>query len=178
MADTEKTANVLVIVDAESLYQDKQGSLSTDSNSPLDLGDQTPYIYMFVRQDDVLSGQAADNLSFTVNTNNIIRWRIASLTGNTRFSVSLSGCDIIRGVDLLSQPTFIEPIVTVPVPSVNGYQVNVNQTQTYTDSYYQATAVNPSADPVYYKLEFALADNDGDILGYFSWGGPQISINS
>ncbi|NTX33051.1 hypothetical protein HUA74_04355 [Myxococcus sp. CA051A] len=177
MPDTENTANVLVVVDAESIYQAYQGKFSTDANRPVSLGESTPYIYMFVRQDEVLSGQATDDLVITLNTNNNIRWRITSLTGNTRFSVALSQCNILRGVGLITQPGLIEPTVTVPLPSVNGFQVTINQTQTYTDAYFQATAVNPSPPNVSYQFSFVLANNDGNILSYFSWD-PQISITS
>ncbi|RYZ16412.1 MAG: hypothetical protein EOO70_04515 [Myxococcaceae bacterium] len=177
MADTENTANVLVVVDAESIYQAYQGQFSTDSNRPVSLGERTPFIYMFVRQDEMLSGQATDDLTIAVNTNNNIRWRITSLTGNTRYSVALNACTILRGVDCITQPILIEPTVSVPLPSVNGYQVSVDRFQQYKDAYFQATAVNASPTPVSYQFSFALANNDGNILGYFSWD-PKISITA
>ncbi|MCK8500161.1 MULTISPECIES: AidA/PixA family protein [Myxococcus] len=177
MADTENTANVLIVVDAENLYLDYQGKFSTDSNHPVDLGEPTPYVYMFIRYDEMLSGQATDDLNIVVNTNNNIRWRITSLTGNTRFSVALNGCDILRGEGCITPPFLIEPTVTVPLPSVHGNQVTVDSKQTYQDAYFQATAVNPTTTPVVYTFTFALANNDGNILSYFSWD-PKITITA
>ncbi|ATB43162.1 hypothetical protein CYFUS_008642 [Cystobacter fuscus] len=174
MANTEQVIDVLVVVDAESIMEQFQGNLSTNPAKPTYIGTNSNLVYMFVKGDEVVSGQATSNLNVAVKTNNLIRWRAASLTMNTEYSVILNSCLITQGQSLISPPQPINPSVYVPVPTVSGGTVTGETRQTFTDFYFQAVGLNTGQ--VTYTFSFAITNNDGNVLGYFKWD-PNLSIS-
>lgn len=174
MADTEQFIDILIVVDAETVMDTYQGNLSTDPSSPRSLGTVTNLLYMFVKYDEVRSGQATSDLTVAVNPNNVVRWRAVSLTMNTAYSVVLSSCSISAGQSLITQPVPIVRSVYVPVPTVTGNIVTGTTKATLDDFFFQADAVGDGT--VTYTFTFAVTSNEGKVLGYFKWD-PTLSIS-
>lgn len=176
MADTDSLIDILVVIDAESVMEQNSDKLSTDPKKPLSIGANPNLVYMFVKWDEVISGNASSNLNVSVTPNDVIRWRGTSLTMNTRYSVVLTDCEVSQGQNLISPPLPITPQVSVPVPELDGNTVMTTPPtfQNFQDLYFQSTALNTGK--VTYTFSFAVTNNDGNVLGYFKWD-PTLTIS-
>ncbi|KFE61977.1 AidA/PixA family protein [Hyalangium minutum] len=175
MADTEQLIDILVVIDAESVMA-QFGSVQPPPTmqKPTSIGKNSNLVYMFVKYDEVVKGDASSNLNVSVHPNNVIRWRGTSLTLNTQYSVMLYACDIAQGQNLISQPTPITPSVTVQVPTLSGNTVTGTTAQNFQDFYFQS--VGEGAGSVSYTFSFVITDNSGTPLGYFKWD-PSLIIS-
>ncbi|PTL80270.1 inclusion body family protein [Vitiosangium sp. GDMCC 1.1324] len=174
MSETENLIDILVVIDAESVMQ--QFTPSSDAGKPTSIGSNPNLIYMFVKWDEVISGDASSGLSVSVSPNNIIRWRGTSLALNTHYSVVLTACEFTQGQNLISSPAPITPSVSVPLPQLNGNVVVTNPLplQNIQDFYFQSVALDTGK--VTYTFSFAVTNNDGNVLGYFKWD-PSLVVS-
>lgn len=166
--DTEQVVDILVVIDVERLME-QYGDKGTPS-SPYGLGPNTDLLYMFVKNQEVVRGQASSELVASAAANNLIRWRAVSLTVNTRYSAMLYGCTPTGGSGQISPPTCLPVQVSAAIPVLSGGvtgDVTGTTTQPFTDSYIQAIA--ESQGLVDYACRFLVTDSGGAPQGYFSW---------
>ncbi|ATB30733.1 AidA/PixA family protein [Melittangium boletus] len=168
MADPEKVIDILVAIDAKSIMDQFGGQLSTDAKSPTSIGDGSKLVYMFVRWDEVISGDGTSTLNVSNTPSNVIRWRGTSMTMNSQLGVTLHSCELLQGDDKISQPEASITEEQVPFLNRDG---NPDK-QTLTDLYFESTSLG--SGKVVYAYTFAITDDEGKLLGYFKWGNPGI----
>ena len=174
MADNEQLTDILIVIDAESIMERYQGQPAGTADRPTFIGTDTNLVYMFVRSDEVVSGQATSDLNVHIEPNSIVRWRATSLTMNTRYNATLSSCRITQGQSLISTPTPITATVYVAIPQLGGGAVTGTSKQSVNDFFFQA--IGNGSGQVTYTFTFAITDNDGNVRGYFQWD-PHLSIS-
>lgn len=173
MSDNNQLTDILIVIDAESVmekFQNQPGS----ADHPTFIGTSTDLIYMFVRSDEVVSGQHTSDLNVHIEPDSIVRWRATSLTMNTRYNVALCSCSITQGQSFISTPTPITATVYVAIPQLTNGQVTGTSKQSTNDFFFQA--IGNGSGRVTYTFTFAVTDNDGNVRGYFKWD-PQLSIS-
>jgi hypothetical protein len=174
MADNNQLTDILIVIDAESIMENFKAQLPGSADRPIFIGTDTNLIYMFVRKDEVVSGEGTSDLNVHIEPDSIVRWRATSLTGNTRYNVALNACGITQGQSFISAPTPIVTTVYAAIPQVNNGLVTGTSKQSINDFFFQA--IGNGSGQVTYTFTFAITDNDGHVRGYFKWD-PHLSIS-
>lgn len=131
----------------------------------------TPSIFMMVKDDNAVFGQASKELKLTARTGDIIRWRGTSLSLNGDYNIFLYAFFSLKGGDLLSTPVDLTSEITRPLP--NPQDPAVPKTQTVKDVFWQSTVLTKGE--VTYAFRFMVNDRNGTPLGYYYWD-PFIQI--
>lgn len=169
MADTEKIIDVLIAIDTESIINDY--GTNTDPNSPAQVATDKNYIYMIVRSDEAVSGNAGAELTIAAKTLDVIRWRETSLTLNATYSTILYEFDSTNADGLITTPQPIVVEVKTPLP-VASDPLHPS-TQTINDYFWNCTV--EKAGSVTYHFKFMILDRDNNVQGYY-WWDPFIQI--
>lgn len=169
MADTDQIINVMIIVDAESIINDL--GTNTDPAKPAQVT-QANRIFMVTKQNDIVSGQAGNELNLKAETDDIVRWHATSLSLNSSLDVILYKFVLADGTDLISPPVPLLTDVTVPLPNMDD-PIHPT-TQTIKNYYWQTTVL--SAGKVTYHFQFIILDRTGAVQGYY-WWDPFITIS-
>ncbi|WP_426754926.1 AidA/PixA family protein [Myxococcus sp. Y35] len=177
MAQDNGYVDILTVVDVDKVISEYGPNASLDDPG-VAIAD---CVYMIVRRSDADGAEAIPELTVDVSTNDILRWRLVSLTLNTRYSAVLYKMTVSENPDCITQPQPLVSSVMVPVPEVVGGQPGGFNTQPYKDFYFQATALQPTAtvpgQKVTYQLYVQVTDNKGNKVGTYSWD-PFITITS
>jgi len=169
MADTEKIIDVLIAIDTESIINDY--GTNTDPNNPTQVDTSKNYIYMIVRSDEAVSGNAGAELTIAAKTLDVIRWRETSPTLNATYSTILYEFDSPNSDGLITTPQPIVVEINTPLP-VASDPLHPS-TQTIKDYFWNCTV--EKAGSVTYHFKFMIVDRDNNIQGYF-WWDPFIQI--
>lgn len=168
---SDQTINVLVSFDAETILQKYPNS--NDSENPTSVG--SGLIYMLVRQENALSGNAGDALRISADVDDTIRWRETTFSMDTKYSAILYKFVAAGGADLIDTPRPLTSQVTVPLPDKND---PLHPRTQKIQSYFWNTTVLATGD-VTYHFYFMIVQHHGDQvtpLGYYQWD-PWIHIN-
>ncbi len=169
------TTDILTAIDVQSLPK-----LSQDKNSPTE--GLNAYIYMIVKNDKVISGQAGAELNIKASQGDVIRWRETSLSGNFDSSVMFYQF-VSNGGTLLQDPQLIGGVNNGTPYTIQGidpiYKMTGpwdSTTVTYPYHYYQSTVM--AQGKVTYHWRFQVNDtHSGALVGYGSWD-PFITIGN
>ncbi|MBM7119324.1 AidA/PixA family protein [Archangium primigenium] len=169
MADTNENVDILVVIDAASIIQQYGAQASMDASKPTSIGRDSKFIYMFVKRDNVVSGDYSSNLTVSVRPNDVVSWRATSLSMNTEYSIMLAACDIAQGANLLeSPPKHLAVQRYVEVPHVeNGAIQGEPDKQVIKDFLFRATVTGTGR--IVYTYTFAITNIDGAPRGFFTW---------
>ncbi|KFE61976.1 AidA/PixA family protein [Hyalangium minutum] len=174
MSSTDPFVDILTVIDAKSIVEDFSNNRGS-KDRPAGLGNNAgEYIYMLVKRSVVSGAEAYYELKVDVKTNDILRWRTASLTMNTGYSTLAYGMTVSAGAGLITSPQPFETSIKIPTPQLNGGSIGSVGTQPYKDFFFQTTAQQPGN--VTYQIQFMLSDSEGKAWGYFTWD-PYISIS-
>lgn len=163
--------DVLTVVDVDKVISKYGGNSSPDSPH----GSIADCVYMLVRRDSAVGAEAIPELTVAAKPSDNLRWRLASLTLNTRYSALLYKMNISVNPQCITQPQPLVSHIKVPVPEVSGGQSSGFNVQPYVDFYFQSTAL--SLGRVTYQLYLQVTDNQGNKVGTYSWD-PYITITS
>jgi nematocidal protein AidA len=160
--------NVLISVDTETLVQ--QG-ISQDPNNPTQVsGGQ---VFAIVRAANALSGEGGSELNISAYTEDIVRWRLSSLSLNDEQMTLPYRLNVSSGADLLKDLGASISTVTVPLPKPHD---PLNPTsQTIQDYYWEAEVQQPGSAT--YQFQFMIINRHSQKLGYCTWD-PFITIKS
>ncbi len=164
--DEETIIDVLIAVDAETLV----ASLPAGTEkAPTPVTDES--IYMLVRSDDAVFGQASKELKLNARTEDVIRWRMTSLSFNAGYFGLMYSFLPVSGSSLISTPQPLLAQVKAPLPDPANPAVPKTQViQTY---FWSCTVL--AAGEVTYAFRFMICDRAGKVCGYYDWD-PFISI--
>ncbi|NTX12037.1 hypothetical protein HUA76_14655 [Myxococcus sp. CA056] len=169
--------DVLTVVDVDKVIG-KYGPNASLDNPGVAIAD---CVYMLVRRDSAVGAEAIPELTVAAKTNDNLRWRLASLTLNTRYSALLYKMNVSGNAQCITQPQPLVSHIKVPVPEVSGGQSSGFNVQPYVDFFFQSTAMLPTATlpggRVTYQLYLQVTDNQGNKVGTYSWD-PYITITS
>ncbi|MDQ1255176.1 MAG: nematocidal protein AidA [Euryarchaeota archaeon] len=163
------TIDILVSIDTETILNTYGHSL--DPQNPVLVPNNPNLIYMIVKNDSAVSGQAAAELNIRAETMDTIRWRATSLSLNSDSEViliSYSGAPA-----LISQPQPLIATVNCPLPNPND--PNNPTTQTIKSYFFNSTVLDPGV--VTYHFVFLIIDRHGTKKGYYHWD-PFITITA
>lgn len=158
---------ILVAIDAETLID--EGHLSQKHDAPTSI-DSAKTVYMIVKNDEAISGQAGNELKVAARTNDLIQWRETSLSLNSEYAVLFyqfrSGQK-----DLISTPQLSIVSSNFPYPNPDNHLEPMKQT---IQGHVWFSLVEEPGD-VTYHFDFMIVDRDNKILGYCTWD-PFIHI--
>ena len=161
------TIDILVAIDTETIQATYGHSL--DPKKPVNVPNKPNLIYMIVRNQNAVDGQAAAELRISAETMDTIRWRATSLSLNSDTEVVL--CSYSGDKPLISDPEPILAQVKCPLPNPNDpYNPT---TQTINSYFFNAVVKNPGQ--VTYHFVFLIVDRHGAKIGYYQWD-PFINI--
>lgn len=170
MSATEKIIDVMIAIDTESVIE--QYGNNTDPDNPVQIDTTKNYIYMIVRSDEAVSGNAGAELTIAAKTLDVIRWRETSLTLNSAYSTILYKFESTNASGLITSPQPIIAEVQTPLPVADDPLHP--STQTIQDYFWNCTV--EKAGSVTYHFKFMIVDRDNNVLGYF-WWDPFIQIS-
>ncbi|RKH71282.1 AidA/PixA family protein [Corallococcus aberystwythensis] len=177
MAQDSGFIDVLTVVDVDKVISKYHPNASADEPG-VSISD---CVYMLVRRDEAVGAEAIPELTFAAKTSDTLRWRLASLTLNTRYSAVLYKMRVSGNPDCITRPQPLVSNIKVPVPEVSGGQSSGFNTQDYVDFFLQSTALSPTAtvpnQKVTYQLYVQITDNQGNKVGTYSWD-PYITITT
>jgi len=169
MADTAKIIDVLIAIDVESIINNY--GTNTDCNNPVQIDSNKNYIYMIVRSDEAVSGNAGAELTIAAKTLDVIRWRETSLTLNCTYSTILYEFDSTDAAGLITTPQPIVVEVNTPLPVASDPLHPA--TQTINDYFWNCTVER--AGSITYHFKFMIVDRDNNVQGYY-WWDPFIRV--
>ncbi len=171
------TIDILCAINAADLP-----TLSRDSTSPT--GGLNSYVYMIVRNESVISGQAGPELDIKANIGDNVRWRSTSLDASFDLSVVFYNFTATAGGKLLSPPLLLGGVSS----GSNGTAFTINEQMPVQGAmpwsatnvavpydYFQSTV--ESTGSVTYQWWFRVNHTDGGLVGYGMWD-PFIQISN
>lgn len=163
-----KVIDMLITIDAETMIETlSPGTFNTPTVVP------TPLIYMIVKSDEAVFGQASKELKINGVSGDIIRWRASSLSFNDNYQVLLYKYLVKKGEGLLSPPMPLTMTATTPLPNPQDTTKPSSQSRKF--YFWQSTLLSPGE--VTYAFYFMVLDKESKPLGYFYWD-PFIQITS
>lgn len=168
MTTTDSIIDLLIVVDGETLIETlPPGTVDKPTSVP------EPMIYMVVMNDRAVFGQASKELKIKAITDDVIRWRAASLSLNANYQVLLYKYLALKGDDLITPPVPLISEVTSPLPNPSDPLKPTTQKRKY--PFWQATVLQ--AGEVTYAFHLMILDRQSTPLGYYYWD-PFITISS
>lgn len=165
--DIPKIIDILIAVDGETMSNTLAPGTADKPTAVPD-----PLIFMIVKNDEAVFGQASKELKIKAATEDVIRWRGTSLSLNSNYEVLLYKYLVLRGEALLSPPTPLIVEVTTPLPNPSAPTKPKSQTRKH--HFWQATVLSPGE--VTYAFYMMILDRNSTVLGYYYWD-PFISIS-
>lgn len=171
--------SVMTIFDVKKILKDYP-TPSKDPNNPTGLphpvnGKEYPYMYMLVTAGNVISGQADGNLNFSATTDDVVRWRSQSMSGDASQAAVMYGFFKFGGNDVITPPGAVLSHPTVPVP--NPANPVTFTAQSVPDFYWRSDVIATGVEN--YGVRFYITGIVGSqltTLGYFYWD-PTITVN-
>jgi hypothetical protein len=161
-----------VAFDTETIVA-KYKSPSQNSQSPT--GIQHADAYMIAQSSDVISGQATADLNVSASVGDVIRWRAASLSGNSDQSAVIYNIVKFSGTQVTGpiQPITASP--TVPIPNAAN---PVQYTPTTQFDYYINANVIANGTEGYQVWFYIVERNHSTLntLGYYYWD-PTLTVS-
>lgn len=160
--------DMLLVIDAEtilSVYPPGTADNPTSIDQPL--------IFMMVRTDAVVFGQASKELKIKAQTEDVLRWRQSTASSNSIYSGLLYKFLCLKGDKLISPPNPI--LVTVQTPLPNPANPTVPGIQTIQNYFWQSTVL--AAGSLTYAFYFMIVDRHNNVKGYYYWD-PFITITA
>lgn len=161
--------NVLVAIDSDSILA-KYGPNTSKDNPPFISGSNL--IFMITEQDNVVSGQAGNELCIKGVPGDTVRWRETTLALNPNTDVLLYGFEATQGQGLFTDPVAVEPATIIALPNKdNVYAPKLEKITTY---YWTSDLLD--VGNVTYHFKFMILNAAGQVKGYYQWD-PFIQIS-
>ena len=158
--------DVLIAVDAETIVASYEPG-TPEAPSSID----RPLLYMIVRQGNAVFGDGSKELKIAAEVLDEIRWRATTLSLGAGRDVLLYQFVALHGGQLLSTPTPVLVHLTEPLPNPAD---PLHPSAQAAGNYFWNTTVLGTGS-VTYTFQFAVADREGNMTGYYSWD-PFITI--
>jgi hypothetical protein len=170
----ENTIDILCVIDAETLANNiKSGTLSPGTlENPTWLGansNSDVYVFMITQGSFVVNNQTKSELMISAKVGDNVRWGITSPASGVDYSCMLYNFQ--TGSVILTTP-FVLPLSVVEYINNPANPAQI-LSLSYTNSVWQSTVT--AVGSVQYSWSFQLIDQNGNVLGYFSWD-PFINI--
>jgi PKD repeat protein len=159
---TSEIINVLIAIDTETILN-KYGT-NSNPDQPIQIT-QPNLIYMIVRRENAISGQAGKELIIGAQVLDSIRWRATTLSLNSKSEVILYKFIASSGMDFIENPHPLIATVKVPLPNPDD---PIRPTIQEIKSYFYSSVVLEQGT-VTYHFYFSIMDWEGIIQGYFWW---------
>lgn len=158
--------NVLVAIDSDNILK-KYGTNNSPDNPVYITGPDQ--IFMITEPDNVLSGQASEELVLKGTPGDVIRWR--EISSCMEFNVLLYKFVPTAGATLISDPQSLVHSTTIPLPNPSDPLHPITEE---IDTSFWSSEVLRIGD-VTYKFYFMILDHANKIQGYYCWD-PYIHI--
>ncbi|WP_424101256.1 AidA/PixA family protein [Moorena producens] len=171
-----KVINVLIGIDADSIFNDRDIPISNEPNHPthLSLEQVNANIVMMTNPQ---SRGSVNNAELRINTytSDTIQWRAGTFSLGSEWHTVLYECVVTAGANLIHETEFIVSPLTVPVPSESGNHLAISSELIHSDYWTTTTTDEPGC--VTYTFKFAIYDRGLNVKGYYSWDlFMQISV--
>ncbi|MFE6775386.1 AidA/PixA family protein [Streptomyces sp. NPDC057702] len=170
-----ETIDVLVAINAQDLIANTQNP-SQDHNNPTPVSDPKSYIYMTVRHKNEVNGSSGAELNVSAKRQDTIRWRETTYSVDSFYSVLFYR--YVPGdpsKKLIETPQSKRPTADLPYPDPQAGDEAAFKTQKDVIApHWSAEVLNKGSDS--YTFFFQVIDQDGKVVGYFSWD-PFLTIS-
>lgn len=154
--------NVLIVIDSDGIL--KKYGPNNNPDDPIHITDPN-LIFMITEQDNVISGQAGNELCIKGVPGDTVQWREITLSLNPNTDVLLYKYIMTPAVSdkLTSTPKVYETKVSVPLPNSNNPFIPTMQT--ITEHYWYLILLKTGN--VTYQFNFMILDAAGQVKGYY-----------
>jgi hypothetical protein len=168
---------ILTVIDCQSILGNAQiakGSIGNETSLG-SFATSDAYVFMIASGAYATSdqNQGKSELNIGVNSGDIVQWTVTDPTSGQEYSPVLYGFTTGQGT-AVTTPVMIKEKLNVFQPADPTKPTGPFTAASYPDYVWQSTVVSPGTQ-VQYSWKFAILDNNGTMLGAYSWD-PFITV--